>query len=42
MTTTKPKRIDVFPPKFLAEKEKQIKLDAIAFAKTLKPSKWLK
>ena len=42
MTTTKPKHIDIHLPKFLAEKEKQEKLDAIAFAKTLKLSKWLK
>ena len=41
MSTTKPKRI-VHQPKFLAEKEQKDKLDAIAFAKTLKPSKWLK
>ena len=33
---------DVHLPKFLAEKEKQAKLDAIAFALTLPKSKWLK
>ena len=42
MTTTKPKRIVVFIDQRRAEKEQKDKLDAIAFAKTLKPSKWLK
>ena len=37
-----PPRLDVHLPKFLAEKEKQDKLDAIVFRKTWKPSKWLK
>ena len=37
-----PPRLDVHLPKFQAEKEKQNKIDAAAFAKTLKPSKRLK
>ena len=42
MKTPTPPQLDVHLPKFQAEKEKQIKIDAAAFAKTLKPSKWLR
>lgn len=42
MSKPKPPRLDVFLPKFQAEKEKQEKLAAIAFKATWKPSKWLR
>ena len=40
MNPTPPR--DVHLPKFQTEKEKQRAINAAAFAKTLKPSKWLK